>query len=108
MPTHRENYLRKIGKPTDESYSLAELSKFSGVRLSILKDVFDRGIGAAKSNPESVRIQGTFAKNPDMKRYPRSRRLSPEQWAYARVYSFLDRGTTYRTADADLAKKSGY
>lgn len=108
MSTHRIKYLRRIGKPTSESYSLDELSKFSGVRLSILKEVFDRGIGAAKSNPESVRIKRTFEKNPNLKQFPRSARLSPEQWAYARVYSFLDKGTTYHTADADLAKKSGY
>jgi hypothetical protein len=29
-----------------------------------------------------------------------------QQWGYARVYSFLLKGKTYYTADADLANKS--
>ena len=30
---------------------------------------------------------------------------SQQAWAYARVSSFLTKGKTYYTADADLAKK---
>ena len=98
--------MRIIGKPTSESYSLAELSTFSGVPLGILKDVFDRGIGAHKSSaPGAIRMKGTFAKGGSA---PKSARLSPEQWGYARVYSWLNKGKTYQTADADLAKKAGY
>jgi HK97 family phage prohead protease len=41
--------------------------------MEVLEQVFDRGIGAYKTNPESVRPGVT----------------SPEQWAYARVNSFL-------------------
>lgn len=74
--------------------------------MRVLQEVYNRGIGAWKSNPTSVRIQGSFAKNPDMGRYPRSARLPKEQWAMARVYSFLDRGKTYWTADADLARSA--
>jgi hypothetical protein len=40
-----------------------------------------------------------------MGKYPRSARLGKEQWALARVYSFIDRGTTYQTADNDIAQK---
>jgi len=29
-----------------------------------------------------------------------------QQWAYARINSFLTKGKTYYTADADLAKKA--
>jgi len=43
------------------------------VNYKMLLEVFERGLGAYKSNPESVR--------PNVK--------SPEQWAYARVNSFL-------------------
>jgi len=79
------------------------LAKFVGVPLKALQEVYNRGIGAWKSNPESVRLKRDFSKNPNLAKYPRSTRLTKEQWAYARVYSFLDKGTTYRTADHDIA-----
>lgn len=107
MLTHRESYLRKMGLP-DKSYSLAELSKISGLPLSALQDIFNRGVGAWKNNLSSVRIKGTFQKNPDTARFPRSARLPKEQWAMARVFSFLDRGKTYKTADSDIARRYNY
>ena len=84
--TRRENYLEKKGLP-DRSYSLKELSKVSGFPISTLQVVYNRGIGAYKTNPESVRLKGSFEKNVDA---PMSMKLSKEQWAMARVYSFLD------------------
>ena len=107
MPTHRENVLRRLGLPLSESLSLRELSVYTGVPLAALEEVRDRGVGAWKTNPESVRLKKDFSKNPDMSRYPRSARLSKEQWGLARVYSFLDAGKTFRTADADIARKYG-
>lgn len=106
MPkTNRIQYLEKMGKDPKESYGLDDLSKMSGIPEKYLKEVYDRGVGAWESNPRSVRIKGSFKKNPDMRKYPRSKRLSPEQWGYGRVYSFLNKGKTYRTADKDIADK---
>lgn len=104
--THRENVLQRFRLPTEHP-SLGMLARASGVSESILQQVYNRGVGAWKSNPTSVRLKGSFAKdrNPAI---PRSARLPKEQWAMARVYSFLDKGTTYRTADADLARRAGY
>lgn len=85
--TRRENFLKRKGLSTDKSYSLKELSRFAGVPISTLQVVYNRGVGAYKTNPESVRMQGTFEKNVDA---PMSMKLSKEQWAMARVYSFLD------------------
>jgi len=85
--THRENFLKKKGLSADRSYSLKELSKFAGVPISTLQVVYNRGIGAYKTNPESVRVEGTFKKDASV---PLSMKLSKEQWAMARVYSFLD------------------
>lgn len=100
--THRIRYLRKHRLDPNVSYNLNDLSKISGVSKKILQEVFNRGIGAWKTNPSSVRIKGIFSKNPNMKTFPRSKRLSKEQWAYARVYSFLNGGKTRFTADKDL------
>lgn len=107
MPTHKQALLRKLNLP-EGSYSLAELSRATGVPVAGLQEVYNRGVGAWKSNIGSVRLLGSFAKNPDVRRFPRSARLPKEQWAMARVYSFLNRGKTYKTADADIAKRYHY
>jgi hypothetical protein len=84
--THKQNFLRKMGLP-DKGYSLMELAKISGISRSILQQVYNRGIGAYKTQPISVRMKGTFKK---FVAAPMSMKLSKEQWAMARVYSFLD------------------
>jgi hypothetical protein len=106
--THKESLLRKLGLPMTASPSLDDLSRLTGVSKSILQRVYNRGIGAYKTNPQSVRLAGSFAKNPSLARYPMSERLSKEQWAFGRLYSFLDKGRTYYTADADLAREARY
>lgn len=87
MPTHRENFLKKHQLPKDKSYSLSELAKISGYSKATLQEVYNRGIGAYKTEPLSVRMKGTFKKGVDA---PMSMKLSKEQWGFARVYSFLD------------------
>jgi DNA adenine methylase len=81
--THRENVLKTLGMKSGNVESLAEAT---GISEDILQQVYNRGIGAYKTNPESVRMKGTFEKGPA----PMSMKLSPEQWAMARVYSFID------------------
>lgn len=98
--THKQKVLRKYGLP-DTGHSVAELARVSGYSPGTLQQVYNRGIGAYKSNPQSVRMKGTFEKGVNA---PMSQKLSKEQWAMARVYSFLDKGKTYHTTDADLAK----
>ena len=71
----------------------------------MLEEIARRGAGAWRTNLSSVRLVDSFKKNPDTKKYPRSDRLSQSQWKFARVYSFLDKGKTYYTADSDLAEK---
>jgi len=107
MVTHRIQFLRKKGLDVNKSYSIYELSKIADIPESALNAVFRRGIGAYRSNLESVRLKD-FSKNPNTKKYPASKRLTPENWAYARIYSFLNKGKTYYTADSDIARKYGY
>jgi len=85
--THRENFLRGKGLDAGNSYSLSQLSKISGKSHSVLQQVYNRGIGAYKSDPSSVRMKGSYKKGVNA---PMSMKLSKEQWAMARVYSFLD------------------
>jgi hypothetical protein len=84
--THRANFLRK-NNLEDRGYSLNDLSAISGKSKRTLQEVYNRGIGAYKTNPESVRMKGSFNKGVNA---PMSQKLSKEQWAMARVYSFLD------------------
>jgi hypothetical protein len=108
MATHRLSYLRKMGLDPKKSYSLEELSNISGVPETALNQIYARGMGAYSSQLESVRLRGSFKKNPDTKKYPATARLSPQQWAMARVYSFLNKGKTYSTADSDIARRYNY
>ena len=98
--THRDNVLRKYGLE-DRSYSIKELSKISKVPLSILQQVYDRGIGAYKTNPTSVRLKNSYVKNVSA---PMKYKLSKENWAMARLYSFLDGNPRH---DADLRANKG-
>jgi len=83
---HREHFFKTHRIP-EKGYSLEELSQISAVPMSILQEVYNRGIGAYKSNPSSVRLKGSYVKGV---KAPMSKKLSKEQWAMARVYSFLD------------------
>jgi hypothetical protein len=86
--TYKQKFNKKYGFNKDESHSLVEISKLTGYKLPGLKIIFDKGVGAYKTNPQSVR--------PNVK--------SPEQWAYARVYSAVMGGKTARIDKAHLIK----
>jgi len=101
VETNKMKFNKRHGQPPNKSNTLNELSKLSGVNKSILNEVFKRGIGAHKTNPGSVRNVKGVKGGPGPK-------LSAQQWAYARVYSFLAGGKTRTTADKDLwAKHKG-
>ena len=105
MPTHREQVLRKLGLPKDSQLSIEELARLTHLPIEALQESYNRGVGAWKTNISSVRLLKDFSKNPDTKKYPRSARLPKEMWGMARVYSFINRGKTFYTADRDIAKK---
>ena len=89
MSTNKQKFNLKYKQPKNQSNGKDDISKKTGIPMKILDEVYDRGIGAYKTNPGSVR--------PNVK--------SKEQWAMARVYAFVMKGKTYRTADKDLADK---
>jgi len=83
---HRLAWIKQMGVH-DKPYSINELADLSGFDISTLQEVYNRGIGAYSTNPSSVRMKGSFKKGVNA---PMSKKLSKEQWAMARVYSFLD------------------
>lgn len=108
MATHRTRVLRELGVPLDTKFGVEELAYIYDLPEEALQEVYNRGVGAWKTNPQSVRLKKDFSKNPDMRKYPRTSRLTKEQWGLARLFSFLDKGKTYHTADADIAREIGY
>ena len=82
----KERFNLKYSQRKNKANSLEDISKLSGISKKILQEVFNRGVGAWKSNPTSVRSQ-SGAKNP--KGFPVGNRMSKDQWAYARVYGFV-------------------
>jgi hypothetical protein len=85
MRTHKHQYLKKQGLDPKKSYSLKELSDISDYDEKTLQEVYNRGIGAWRTSPQSVRSKT----NPLKKGVRLSDRMGKEQWGMARVYSFL-------------------
>lgn len=83
--TRKSKYTLEWNKKYPGVHSLQEMSKETGVPLKILKKVFNRGMAAWRTGHRPGATQ--------------------QQWGYARVKSFLLKGKTYYTADADLANK---
>lgn len=88
--TYKNKFNQKYGFKKDEPHSLKEISKITGYKLSGLQTIFDKGIGAYKTNPTSVR--------PNV--------VSAEQWAFARVYSAVMGGRTAKIDETHLIKKN--
>jgi len=85
MKTKREQVLEYYGLE-DRGYSIPELSKITGYSEDVLYQVYQRGLGAYKTNPQSVRMKGSFKKGVNA---PMSQKLSAPQWAKSRVWSFI-------------------
>lgn len=100
--SYKQKFNKKYGFKLNESHSIAEIAKITKIKKSILQQVYNRGVGAWKTNINSVRMKSTGKKNVVA---PRSQKMGKEQWAYARIYSFVMGGKTQKTTDADLWKK---
>jgi len=96
--TNKQKFNKKYGFDKDASHSRKEISKLTGISMSILNKVADRAGGAYTNNFSSVRnIKG-------VKGGP-GKRMSMNQWKIARIYSFAMGGKTQRTTDKDLWEK---
>jgi hypothetical protein len=77
--TYTQRFRKKYGQNVK---SLPEISKATGVPLKTLQTVYNRGLAAWRTGHRPG--------------------ASPQAWGYARVHSFVMKGKTYYTADADL------
>jgi hypothetical protein len=88
--TYKQKFNWKYGFKGGTPHSLKDISEITGYKLSGLETIFDKGKGAYKNNPSSVR--------PNVK--------SAEQWAYARVYAAVDKSSkAYQVDKVHLKKK---
>jgi hypothetical protein len=83
---------------------LREKARESGMSYSTLQNVYNRGIGAWKTNPASVRlVSGEKNYNPS-----RAGKMGKERWAMARVNAFIEkRKSVFYGSDNDLRVKAG-
>ena len=88
--TYKQQFNKKYGFKKDEDHSLSEIAKITGFKKSGLQTIYNKGIGAYKTNPSSVR---PFVK-------------SKERWAYARVYASINpKSKAYKIDKSHLVKK---
>jgi hypothetical protein len=87
--TYKNKFNKRYGFTKDQAHSLKEISKITGYKLSGLQTIFNKGVGAFRTNRSAVR--------PNVK--------SPDQWAIARVYSAVMGGKAAVVDKNHLVKK---
>ena len=85
VKTRKSSYTERFHKKYPDAKSLSEIAKATGISKSILQEVYDRGMAAWRTGHRPG--------------------ASQQAWGMARVHSFVMKGKTWRTADADLARK---
>lgn len=94
VETYKQKYNKRYGYPKDKSHSKSDISKKTGISMSILDKIYDRGLAAHKNQPGSVRNVKGVKGGPGKK-------MSPQAWAYGRIYSVIMNGSA-RKSDNDL------
>jgi len=89
--TYKEKYNRKYDYDKNESHDLKEISEDTGVSKKGLQQIYNKGVGAYKTNPQSVR----------------SNVHSKEQWAMGRVYSAVMGGKASKIDAKELKMSKG-
>jgi hypothetical protein len=89
--TWKQKYNKKYGHEKGKSHNLSQISKDTGVSKKGLQQIYNKGVGAYKTNPSSVR--------PNVK--------SKEQWAMARVYSAVMGGKASKIDKKELQMERG-
>lgn len=88
MSTYKQKFNAKYGFPKNEGHSIAEIARLTGYKVAGLRKIVQKGRGAFRSNPQSVR--------PQIK--------SATAWGVARLYSAVMGGKA-KKIDKDLLKK---
>ena len=84
--TFRQRFNKKHGFKKDDSHSIAEIARLSGIKYKNALKIVQKGRGAYYSNPKSVR--------PNVK--------SATEWGLARLYASVSPGSRSGKIDKDL------
>ena len=85
VKTRPSNYTKAFKKKFKDVKGFDEISEVTGIPKEVLKTVYKRGVSAWRTGHRPG--------------------ATPEQWGWARVYSFAMKGCTYYSADKDQADK---
>lgn len=80
--TQKSSYTQKFHKKHPNAKSLPEIAKSTGIPLSTLRTVYNRGMAAWRTGHRPG--------------------ASQQAWAFARVHSYAVHGKTWHTTDSDL------
>lgn len=86
VKTRRSSYSSRFHAKYPNAKTLPEIAAATGIPKATLQTVYDRGMAAWRTGHRPG--------------------ASQHAWGMARVHSFAMKGKTYRTADADLARKT--
>jgi hypothetical protein len=82
VKTRKSSYTQKFHKKHPNAKSLPEIAKSTGIPLSTLRTVYNRGMAAWRTGHRPG--------------------ASQQAWAFARVHSYAVHGKTWHTTDSDL------
>ena len=82
IKTRTSSYTQRFRKKYPGVKSLPEIAKATKIPLKTLETVYNRGLAAWRTGHRPG--------------------ASPQAWGYARVHSYVMKGKTYRTANANL------
>ena len=80
--TRKSSYTQKFHKKHPNAKSLPEIAKATGIPLSTLRTVYNRGMAAWRTGHRPG--------------------ATPHAWGMARVHSYAVHGKTWHTTDSDL------
>ena len=80
--TRKSSYTQKFHKKHPNAKSLPEIAKSTGIPLSTLRTVYNRGMAAWRTGHRPG--------------------ASQQAWAFARVHSYAVHGKSWHTTDSDL------
>jgi len=90
VETYKQKFNKKYKQPLDKSNSISDISKLTGYKRSGLQTIYNKGVGAFKTNRGAVR--------PSVK--------SPEQWGFSRLYAAVNKSSkAYQIDKVHLIKK---
>ena len=82
IKTRTSSYTQRFRKKYPGVKSLKDISKATKIPLKTLETIYNRGLAAWRTGHRPG--------------------ASPQAWGYARVHSYVMKGKTYHTADANL------